>query len=141
MAYPAIGEYNKGVCPSSHPVAIYSLFLEFFYDTSKIQNYSRLVYSMGDPTGFGLHADFINGWTNQTALERAMATCTGPHGVLDKSCSLNDGPNGPGRASNQRVEVEPLRENVGLNGTIDALPGNNPIVGRLVRRWAKSLRV
>ena len=48
MAFPAIGDYNGGVCPSSHPVAIFSVFLEFFYDTAAVQDFNRWVYAMGD---------------------------------------------------------------------------------------------
>ena len=36
---------------------------------------------MGDPTGYGLHGDFINGWTDQTALQNAFPSCVGPDGV------------------------------------------------------------
>ena len=134
MAFPAIGDYNFGVCPQSHPVAIYSLFYEFFYDTSEISDYQNLVYAMGDPTGYGLHGDFINGWTDQNALENAMQTCTGPNGVNDAGCSLNVGPNGPGSSSSQDPEVPASSENVGLNGPIPALPGDNPVTGTFVKR-------
>jgi hypothetical protein len=64
MAYPAIGDYNFGVCPSSHPIAIFSVFYEFFFDTSPYTNFNKFVYAMGDVTGYGLHGDFINGWTD-----------------------------------------------------------------------------
>ncbi len=134
MAFPAIGDYNFGVCPQSHPVAIYSVFYEYFFDTSAIQDFNRLVYSMGDPTGYGLHGDFINGWTNQQALENAMATCTGPNGVLDAGCSLNVGPNGPGSSSSQTPQVAPPTEQVGFNGPLAALPGNNPVTGTPIKR-------
>lgn len=133
MAFPAIGDYNTGVCPESHPVAIYSVFYEFFYDTSNIPDYNRLVYAMGDPTGYGLHGDFINGWTDQGALDRAMATCTGPNGVGDKGCSLNVGPNGPGSASPQTPQTPAPSEPVGLQGPLDQLPGDNPVTGTPVR--------
>ena len=58
MAFPAIGDYNGGVCPQSHPIAIISLFYEFFYDTSNFPDYQNWVWAMGDPTGYGLHGDF-----------------------------------------------------------------------------------
>lgn len=54
MAFPAIGDYNGGVCPESHPVAIVSVFYEFFYNTGKITDFNRWVYSSGDGVGYGL---------------------------------------------------------------------------------------
>ncbi|RDA84293.1 hypothetical protein CP532_3339 [Ophiocordyceps camponoti-leonardi (nom. inval.)] len=129
MAFPSIGDYNTGVCPPSHPKAILSVFLEFFYDTAAVKNFNRLVWSMGDPTGYGLHGDFINGWTDQQALERAMDTCTGSLGVNDPRCSLNVGPNGPGQPSLQSPQIEPPNEDVGLRGPLDRLPGDNPVTG------------
>ncbi|KAG6289368.1 hypothetical protein E4U09_005055 [Claviceps aff. purpurea] len=130
MAFPAIGDYNTGVCPESHPIAIYSIFLEFFYNTGNIENYNRLVWAMGDASGYGLHGDFINGWTDQTALERALETCAGDGGVTNANCSLNVGPDGPGAASRQPPEVRPPPEDVGINGTIlNKLPGDNPVTG------------
>lgn len=88
MAYPAIGTYDGGVCPESHPKAIFSLFYEFFYDTSPFKDFNKWVYAMGDPTGYGLHGDFINGW-DQTALEAAIQTCSGPDGAYSPDCSIN----------------------------------------------------
>lgn len=89
MAFPAIGAYNGGVCPQSHPKAIYSVFYEFYYDTSPFTDYANLVYAMGDPTGYGLHGDFINGWKDQNALAQAVNTCQGPQGAYAATCSVN----------------------------------------------------
>ncbi|KAF4595452.1 WSC domain-containing protein [Ophiocordyceps camponoti-floridani] len=132
MAFPAIGDYNTGVCPPSHPIAILSVFLEFFYDTAAIRDFNRWVWSMGDPTGYGLHGDFINGWTDQAALERAMDTCTGSSGVDDARCSLNVGSGGPGQPSLQSPQIRPPEEDVGLRGPLDRLPGDNPVTGLVV---------
>lgn len=117
------------MCPESHPVAILSVFFEFFYDIDAIQDFNRLVWAQGDAKGYGLHGDFLNGWTDQDRLERAMETCTGPNGVNDADCSLNVGPNGPGQAGPQELEVAPPDEEVGENGPLDKLPGNNPVWG------------
>jgi hypothetical protein len=46
------------------------------------------MYAMGDPTGYGLHGDLLVGWTNQTALEEALNTCTGPNGADVAPCSV-----------------------------------------------------
>ncbi|UKZ76788.1 hypothetical protein TrVFT333_004498 [Trichoderma virens FT-333] len=128
VAFPAIGDYNTGVCPQSHPKAILSVFYEFFYDTGAIQNFNRFVYATGDATGYSLHADYFQGWKDQNALNNAIATCTGPNGVLDRGCSLNVGPNGtPGSSGPQKLQTPAPTENIGLNGPLAALPGNNPI--------------
>jgi hypothetical protein len=134
MAFP-VGSYNGGYCPQSHPVAIYSVFYEFFYDTSPFTDFNRLVYAMGDPTGYGLHGDFINGW-NQTALDLAMTTCTGPDGPQTPDCSLWVPSLGStGASSSQTVTTpNPNPEPVGLDGPIPTLPGNNPITGSFVKR-------
>ncbi|PHH90897.1 hypothetical protein CDD83_2316 [Cordyceps sp. RAO-2017] len=133
MAFPAIGDYNTGVCPASHPVALLSVFLEFFYDTGAVRDFGRWVWAMGDPTGYGLHGDFVNGWADQGALERAMGSCTGARGVDDPRCSLNVGPGGPGRSSRRSPQTEPPPEEVGLRGPLDRLPGDNPVTGDTVR--------
>jgi hypothetical protein len=115
------------VCPESHPIAIFSVFYEFFYDMAAIQNVNRWVWAHGDTEGYGLHGDYLQGWTDQEALELAMDTCTGPGGVEDPNCSLNVGPNGPGVEGPQELETPAPVEEVGLNGPLDKLPGNNPV--------------
>jgi hypothetical protein len=112
MAYPAIGDYNFGVCPPFHPVAIFSIFYEFSFDTSPFTDFSKYVYAMGDPTDYGLHGDFINGWTDQTALQNAFQSCVGPDSVNAPTCSLSV--NGsPGSASSQPLDVPAPMEDVG----------------------------
>jgi hypothetical protein len=128
VAYTAIGGYNYGVCPASHPVAIFSLFYEFYYNTSKFDDHEKFVYSMGDPTGYGLHGVFINGWTNQTRLNNAMTTCTGLLGVHDPHCSLIVG-SSAGSAGPQALQVPAPKDNVGLNGPIPKLLGDCPVTG------------
>jgi hypothetical protein len=125
----AIGDYNGGVCPQSHPHAITQIFYEFFYDTSPYTDH-KFVYAMGDVTGYGLHGDFINCWTDLTALGNDLTTCTGLQGVNAATCSLNVNGQGPGSSSNQVPEVPAIyEEDVGLNGPVAALPGNNPVTG------------
>ncbi|XWW94145.1 hypothetical protein V2A60_002087 [Cordyceps javanica] len=129
MSFPAIGDYNSGVCPESHPVAVVSVFNEFFYNTRQVQakDFRRWVYANGDTTGYGLHGDYLQGWEDQDKLESAMETCTGKQGTDSPTCSLYVGPNGAGKTSFQKPERAPPMEDVGLNGRIKKLPGNNPV--------------
>lgn len=79
---------------------------------------------MGDPTGYGFHGDFVNGWTDQQALQDAFATCTGPDKMRAPECSIRGG-----RASNEELEVAEPDEDVGMDGPLDKLPGDNPVTG------------
>jgi len=119
MAYPAIGDYNGGVCPESHPVALISIFFEFFYDTGSFPD-SKFAFANGDPTAFGFHGDFMMGWTDRALLQTAHMDCAGP----------SDCP----KLGNQPGEARPLiypaiyEEDIGLKGPIKSLPGNNTVI-------------
>jgi len=119
VSYPAIGNYNGGVCPQSHPVAIFSIFYEFFFDTSSFAD-QKFAFANGDPTGYGYHGDFIMGWTNRTLLQSAHKDC-----ITAQDCP---------KLGNQGQVTRPLifpamyEEEIGLHGPIDKLPGNNPVV-------------
>ncbi|KAL5364498.1 hypothetical protein BJX96DRAFT_168327 [Aspergillus floccosus] len=126
MAYPVM-DYNKGVCPPSHPVAIYSIFLEFIYDTSRHPDFRHWVYSNGDTTGFGLHGDFIHGWTDQQALEKAVVTCTGPRGLSDPRCSITKTQKKAIAPARHQPEIAAPGDDVGQHGALQRLPGNNPV--------------
>ncbi|KAF2851060.1 hypothetical protein T440DRAFT_370879, partial [Plenodomus tracheiphilus IPT5] len=79
MAYPN-GGGGVGIenCPSTHRAARFpTIFIEFWYDVSPFNgqygaNDTPWVISNGDPTGFGFHADFLNGW-EKGVLEKAIS--------------------------------------------------------------------
>lgn len=118
MAYPAVGDFNGGVCPQSHPVALLSLFFEFFFDTSSYTDINRFAFAMGDNTGYGFHGDFLMGWTDRDLLQTAHADC-----VASSNCPALGN---QGQTPRALLVPAPV-ENIGLNGPIPTLPGNNPV--------------
>jgi len=118
VAYP-IDNYNGGRCPQTHPVAIFSIFYEFFYDSSAIKDIHEFVLANGDTTGYGYHGDFIMGWTDRDALQHAHANC-----INAADCPTLG--NQPGAAV-PLIYPAIYEEDVGFNGPIAKLPGNNPV--------------
>ncbi|KAF8467322.1 hypothetical protein BDZ91DRAFT_771969 [Kalaharituber pfeilii] len=125
MAYP--DRVDGGKCPSSHPIRLISIFYEIMFDIDEWKDdwlpggKWPFVLSNGDPTGYGFHGDFINGWDVPT-LQKAVDSCTDNSGVIEK-CPFfefwdkniqNDCHLGP------RVD-EPT------TGWIDRLPGCNEV--------------
>ncbi|KAI0245871.1 hypothetical protein BJV78DRAFT_1079384, partial [Lactifluus subvellereus] len=83
MAYP--DRIDNGLCPSSHPIHLVSIFYEVYYNVAPfnaLNNGGRFVLANGDPTGYGLHGDFLNGW-DRSVLSRAITTCTAASGVIE----------------------------------------------------------
>ncbi|OJJ43682.1 hypothetical protein ASPZODRAFT_74138 [Penicilliopsis zonata CBS 506.65] len=129
LAYPAIGDYDGGVCPETHPVAIATMMVSAGFNVEPYPDYENWVYSMGDPTGYGLHAELISGWTDEEAMRQGLETCSGVLGVANPDCTLTQG-----KMSNQLwsgvaqvPEVPAPKEELGQDGPIPKLPGNNPV--------------
>jgi hypothetical protein len=62
-----------------------SLFYEVYFDVARynaLNGRGRFVLANGDPTGYGLHGDFFNGW-DRSVLQRAADTCTADSGVIE----------------------------------------------------------
>jgi len=119
VAYPSGGAYDSGVCPESHPKALFSIFFEFFFQTTKFTDI-KFAFANGDATGYGYHGDFIMGWTDRDLLQTAHRDCVGP-----SNCpKLGNQPRAP------RTLIYPAKyeEEIGLNGPIPKLPGDNPVV-------------
>jgi hypothetical protein len=124
----------SGKCPKSHPVQLPQLFLETVWDTSSFQSIwpsdgsNPLVYSMGDPTGYGQHADYVFGWKDDS-LQKAMDANCGPGRGCRALTSQTDAEMNK-CTLNTRVQ-EPI------DGWLTALPGCNPLQagpGRAVPR-------
>ncbi|KAF2851877.1 hypothetical protein T440DRAFT_46390 [Plenodomus tracheiphilus IPT5] len=81
VAYPSL--IDGGNCPDDFPVRLPSLFYETIWNTYAFKGEAgQFVWSNGDPTGYGYHADFINGWNIDT-LQSAVDTCTNPSGRVE----------------------------------------------------------
>lgn len=69
MSYPSV--YNAGVCPPEFPKRFISLFYEVIWNVDSFSdmwygNEQPFVFAQGDPTGYGSHGDFVNGWDVST---------------------------------------------------------------------------
>ncbi|KAF9698228.1 hypothetical protein EKO04_003849 [Ascochyta lentis] len=91
MAYPSNAGVGIENCPTTHRVARFpTIFMEFWYDVSSFNGqYSTTstpwVLSNGDPTGFGMHADFLNGWE-----KGVLAKATGETGGCNCGCGCGN---------------------------------------------------
>jgi len=135
VAYPtnidAVGlPFFGSDCPSTHPIGLPVLFLEIVWDTRPFNDQSLwpkdggqpFVFSMGDPTGFGQHADYVFGWEGDS-LQRAMDTCTGMDGFPSNCHVLTLQDTDTMNSCRQAVKVPEVAEEQYL----DQLPGCNPI--------------
>ncbi|WWC64284.1 uncharacterized protein I303_106894 [Kwoniella dejecticola CBS 10117] len=103
VAYPASGGHDSGgPCPATHPKRIMSLFYEIHFTDRYDYKPGARVWATGDDVGYSLHGDFTTGWPTGLFLKR-RGTCTpdDPSVIID--------------------------EDVGEDGPLAALPGNNPI--------------
>ncbi|KAF2740116.1 WSC-domain-containing protein [Polyplosphaeria fusca] len=83
-------EYNSGLCPSNFPIHMVSIFFEVLYDTNRFKdmwygNQQPFVFANGDPTGYGFHGDFVNGW-DTNVLQNAIDNCNANNGDVS-ACS------------------------------------------------------
>ncbi|EKG21360.1 Carbohydrate-binding WSC [Macrophomina phaseolina MS6] len=126
VAYPVDGNFDGGRCPSTHPHHIMTLFFEIGYQTQLFSNawwdHGRQPFTLatGDPTGYGMHGDFLNGWDPDT-LKAAVRDC------IDGNTSCPDQTFGYWTAEQQQRCKLPLSVNEAVQGKLPSLPGCNPI--------------
>ncbi|KAK4048779.1 hypothetical protein OIV83_004545 [Microbotryomycetes sp. JL201] len=128
MAYSSRGEF--GTCPSTHPIRVVTLFYEVLWSVhdwaglrdQAMNKTQPFVLANGDPTGFGLHGDFLDGWDKQV-LQQAVDSCTDDSGVIEycKVFDLYD-------------DQAQCRKTPDVNEIVDLpvmpkLPGCNPVTG------------
>jgi hypothetical protein len=91
MSWPT--NQGKGIdaCPEGFKAARFpEIFIEFWYDVSAFDGHYSAndvpwVLANGDPTGFGMHADFRNGW-EKGVLEKAI----GLEGYCNCGCGCGE---------------------------------------------------
>lgn len=134
MAYPTGSGVGIEKCPTTHRAARFpTIFIEFWYDISSFNGqYSSSstpwVLSNGDPTGYGMHADFLNGWE-----KGVLAKATGETGGCNcgcgcgndemKQCFGADNVNDDGDANFKQCAA-PVSD---ATTKFEKLPGCNPI--------------
>ncbi|KAL3423325.1 hypothetical protein PVAG01_05072 [Phlyctema vagabunda] len=111
-----------GECPKGFETRLISLFYEVIWNTNAFKGVDgQFVLANGDPTGYGLHADFITGWETDF-LQSAADQCTNASGQIE-DCSLFDIQDGTDCSL-----VEPLTLKAdNVLGPMDTLPGNPTI--------------
>ncbi|EXJ54754.1 murein transglycosylase [Cladophialophora yegresii CBS 114405] len=125
VSYPA-NSYNSGKCPPEFPVHLISLFFEVIWGTGKFANQwygdsQPFVFSMGDPTGYGGHGDFVMGW-DEDLLQSAVDQCTNDSGRVEDCPVFDLIPDS--QATGCRI---PPQIDEPVSGILAALPGCNPV--------------
>ena len=115
---------DHGACPPTHPIMIPTLFIETNYAVGQVPDQAlggRFVFSQGDPTGYGFHADFQNGWEPNT-LAAAARDCLVPDNFGQVSyCQALYATQTNGYAENCPERPRQIGEPV--TGLLDHIPG------------------
>ncbi|KAF9522009.1 hypothetical protein CPB83DRAFT_151407 [Crepidotus variabilis] len=120
--------FAPGSCPSTHPVRLPLIFTETVWDTRSFNSMwpsdgsQPFVFSMGDPTGYGQHGDYLFGWKDDS-LQKAMDTCTDVGGNPTSCRALTTQSDAEMNRCNQAPRVNEITEGKYLS----ALPGCNPV--------------
>ncbi|PBK80068.1 hypothetical protein ARMGADRAFT_93478 [Armillaria gallica] len=130
VAFPSTGPDNGTCDDPNFSVTIPRIFMEVYWLTQGFQDQRSeamtpqqpFLFSNGDPTGYGYHAEFFNGWESGV-LQRAINEChCNPYG--DPSCCVAAGTftidqNAKCYVSNTVDEI--------TTGNLTTLPGANPV--------------
>ncbi|KAK0199439.1 hypothetical protein DFS33DRAFT_233960 [Desarmillaria ectypa] len=127
-----LSQLDNGNCPSTHPIGLMKLFYEITWNIHDFAGrWSEsdgwpFVYAHGDPTGYGWHGDFQNGW-DVNALQRAIDQCNNPdndtiNGVFTACPVFNI----ISATQANQCRIKPIVNEV-TEGKLTKLPGCNPI--------------
>ncbi|GAQ08895.1 hypothetical protein ALT_6216 [Aspergillus lentulus] len=87
VAYPSL--VMDGTCPEGFETRLVSLFYESIWDTYAFKDKEGyFVIANGDPTGYGYHGDFMQGWESGV-LQQAVEQCTNPSGEVEDCAVFN----------------------------------------------------
>ncbi|KAJ5794975.1 hypothetical protein N7457_001574 [Penicillium paradoxum] len=87
VQYPSL--VMDGTCPEGYETRLVSLLFETIWDTYAFKDFDGyFTLANGDPTGYGYHGDFMQGW-EEGVLQEAIETCTDLSGNVE-DCPLFD---------------------------------------------------
>ncbi|KAG9405719.1 Prostaglandin reductase 3 [Aphanomyces cochlioides] len=132
MAYSESVEGGK--CPSTHPIKVVKLFYELFFsvkewDSEWAGDQHPFVLSHNDPTGYGFHGDFLNGW-DVDVLQAAVDQCADENFFDSSKCpplAPSFSKNAPTKCTAAKHVNEPIDHVAALPGyTADGKPITGP---------------
>ncbi|KAI9714898.1 MAG: hypothetical protein M1820_000187 [Bogoriella megaspora] len=131
-----LSQIDDGACPPGYPVQLPHLFMETLYGVANVDTSDggQFVFAMGDPTGYGFHADFQNGW-NKSVQADAVSNCLIPDnfGQISYCPSLQQSQTDayawecPERSSEIDEQVKGMLDK--LPGCINITSGPSPALG------------
>ncbi|KAJ9103632.1 hypothetical protein QFC19_004207 [Naganishia cerealis] len=134
VAYPIDGK-----CPSTHPCAIPTLFMESYnsFSGTGFPGSGQIMLANGDTTGYGFHGDFVNGFSTASGGTKSLLV----RGLEDCADALNSAA-GVAAACNlwpksdQKCSAigDIVNEDIGQGHYIPKLPGNNPAAAGYVEK-------
>jgi len=122
---------DSGTCSDpKFSVVLPRIFMEVYWGSNDFDSFRSqamnstqpFVFANGDPTGYGYHADFINGW-DAGVLQNAVNKCN-CNDFGDVSCCVSQGIFGMNKGQQCHI-TNAIDEQT--TGTLLKLPGNNPV--------------
>ncbi|KAJ3789395.1 hypothetical protein GGU10DRAFT_425661 [Lentinula aff. detonsa] len=130
VAFLSTGPDNGTCDDPQFPVTLPRIFMEVYWITQDFDDQrdqaltpsQPFVFANGDPTGYGYHADFVNGWEDGV-LQKAISGCTcNPYG--DPTCCVDAGIFSFNQTKQCYIS-DTIDEPV--LGNLSTLPGANPV--------------